>query len=597
MHMFTTDVKRIVADAPSAWLLVGLLLALGASPARADAGFQRDLDRASAISVTGSVAETRAALDALAPRLGSATPLQRAQYQLLHARNLALSGRSEESERVLDEVLAQPPTNAVAIRGYGLAANIAMIGRRWERAFELLAKGLALEPDLDDPDGMVTLLTVASYIHAQAGQPGRALDYARRSLEFAGRTGSGRNRCLAQHRIAYAFKRAGDDDEAERHYRLAIAECEAAHDPIVQGVAQSGLADLLRQSGQPDQADALFAEAIARLDASGYAVGVDEARFYQARLRFAQGRDSEAERNLVELLPRLDHHAHLDYLAEGEEMLATIAIRRGRSAEAVERLTKALATRERHLDRERAMHLAFLGVEFDLQLKEQELALLREQARAAGLEREAQRQQLRQQILVGAMAALVAMVLALLLVQARRERRRLVAQARHDGLTGLDNHTWFFERTGRDLADAARNGRPLTLALADIDYFKQVNDQHGHPAGDAVLRRVARELVAAFGDRAHLGRVGGEEFAIAFLGVPADEAVVLLQQFRRRLEEARPGPDGSVLTMSYGLASRRPGDTVETLRARADDALYRAKQGGRDRLVVADDPLAEAPVT
>jgi diguanylate cyclase (GGDEF)-like protein len=590
-------VNGALGDIRRARWVAALLLAVAAASAWADAEFQRDLERASAINVTGSVAETRAALDALAPRLDSATPVQQAKYKLLLARNLVLSGRSEESERVLDEVLAQPPSTAVAIRGYGLAANIAMLSRRWERAFDLLAKGLALEPDLDDPEGMVTLLTVASYIHAQAGQPEQALEYARRSLEFAERTGSGRNRCLGHHRVAYAFKRAGTNDEAERAYRLAIGECEAAHDPILKGVAQSGLADLLRQAGQLDQADALFAEAISSLEASGYAIGVDEARFFEARLRFAQDRDAEAQRILLDLLPRLGEHAHLDYLAEGQEMLAKIAIRRGRSAEAAERLAEALATRERHLDRERAMRLAFLGVEFDLQLKEQELALLREQARVAGLEREAQRQQLRQQLLVGAVAVLVALVLALLLAQARRERGRLVAQARHDGLTALDNHTWFFERTRRSLEAAAHDKVPLTLVLADIDYFKQVNDQHGHPAGDQVLRRVAQELVAAFGDRAHLGRVGGEEFAIALRGVPAHEAVVLLQQFRRRLEEARPGPDGSPLTMSYGLASRRPGDTVETLRARADEALYRAKQAGRDRLVVADDPQAKAPVT
>ncbi len=574
-----------------------LLLALVSTMAHADADFQRDLERAKALNVGASVADTREILDALAPRLDQASPEQHGEYVILRARNLVLSGNGDEAARLLDALLEDPPTPAIAIRAHSLAANIAMIGRRWERAFELLAKGLALEPDFGDPAGVTDLLSVAAYIHAQAGQPQRAIEYARRSIALAERSGLSRSRCVALHRAAYAFKRAGEYASAEDHYRRAVAECVRVGDPVLKATAQSGLADLLRREGRLDDADALFSVAIAGLEASGYALGLAEARFFESQLRFAQGRYAEAERNLLDVLPRLSEQAHLDYLAEGQEMLAKIAIRLGRSAEAAERLAEALATRERHLDRERAMHLAFLGVEFDLQLKEQELALLREQARVAGLEREAQRQQLHQQILIGVLAVLVAMGLALLLVQARRERRRLVAQARQDGLTGLDNHTWFFERTGRDLADAARMGRPLTLVLADIDHFKQVNDQHGHPAGDAVLRRVSRELVAAFGDRAHLGRVGGEEFAIAFLGVSADETVVLLQRFRRRLEEARPGPDGSVLTMSYGLASRRPGVTVDMLRARADDALYRAKRGGRDRLVVADDPLAEAPVT
>lgn len=579
------------------WMAAAALLALASPQVQADALFQRDLERAKALNVTASVADTRAVLDALAPRLEQATPEQRGEYLVLRARNLVLSGRGDEAARLIDGLLADPPTSAIAIRAHGLAANIAMIGRRWERAFDLMAKGLALEPDLDDPGGMADLLGIAASIHAQAGESRRAIDYATRSLAFAERADLPRNRCVALHRLAYALKRAGEDASAEDHYRRAVSGCERAGDPILQATAQSGLADLLRQEGRLEEADALFAVAIAGLEASGYAIGLAEARFFESRLRFAQGRDDEADRHLAELVPRLRGHAHLDYLSEALEMRAAIARRQGRAVDAADLLVATLATRQEHLDRERAMRLAFLGVEFDLQLKEQELALLREQARVTRLEQEAQRQQLRQQILIGTVAVLVAAVLALLLFRARRERGRLVARARQDGLTGLDNHTWFFERTGLALAEAGRDGIPLTLVLADIDHFKQVNDRHGHPAGDEVLRRVAALLGESFGGRASLGRVGGEEFAVALRGVPADEAIVLLQRFRRRLEEARPGPEGSPLTMSFGLAVRRPGDTVESLRARADDALYRAKQAGRDRLVVADDPLAAAPVT
>lgn len=588
-------------DTRDRWLRRGraavLLFALACPAVFADAEFEREIEQAKALNVTASVAETRVVLDRLAARLDQATPEQRAEYQLLHARNLVLSGRRDEAMEVLDELLASAPTNALAIRAHGLAANVAMIGRHWERAFELLASGLALEPDLGDPDGMIQLLTVAAYIHAQAGQPQRAIDYAKRALEFAERSGSARDRCLALHRIGYALKRAREDASAEEHYQRAVAECAAASDPILHAIAQSGLADLLRQEGRLDDADALFAEAIAGLEATGYAIGIAEARFFEARLRFAQGRYDDARRNLTELLPSLRGHSHLDYLSESLELLATIAQRQGRAADAADLLVEALATREQHLDRERAMNLAFLGVEFDLQLKEQELALLREQARVAQLQQQAQRQQMRQQILIGAVAVLVAAVLALLLVHARRERRRLVMRARQDGLTGLDNHTWFFERTAGSLAAAAREGRSLVLVLADIDHFKQVNDLHGHPAGDEVLRRVASLLVEVFDGRASLGRVGGEEFAVALAGASSDEAVELLQRFRRRLAEARPGPDGSPLTMSFGLASRRPGDTVESLRARADDALYRAKQSGRNRLVAAEAPFADAPAT
>lgn len=581
---------------PARVCLAAVLFVLVVPVASADADFQQDLDRAKALNVSASVAETRVVLDLLAARLDQATPEQRAEYQLLHARNLVLAGQSDEGARVLDDLLAQPPTTALAIRAYGLAANIAMIARQWERAFEQMARGLALEPDMNDPDGMVGLLIIAAYVHAQAGQPQRAIDYAKRSLEFAELTGSPRNLCLALHRIGYAQKRAREDLPAEDHYRRAVGKCAEAGDLIIGAVAKSGLADLLRQDGQLDAAEALFNEAIENLTRSGYEVGLVEARFFRSRLLFAQGRYDEVEAILTRIDPQLESNGQLDYLAEAFEMLATVARMRGRDDQVAEWLTRAMATRARHLDSERAIHLAFLGVEFDLQLKEQELALLREQSRVAGLEKEAQRQQLRLRLLVGVAATLVAVMLALLLFQARRERRRLLGLSRRDGLTGLENHSWFFAGLRRSL-ESLEGGSTLVLALADIDHFKLVNDRHGHPAGDEVLKRVAGILAESIGARGHLGRVGGEEFGISFPGMSMSEAVVTLQQLRRQLEEARPGPAGAPLTMSFGLAMARAGEAVESLRMRADGALYRAKQEGRDRLIVADGALPEAPVT
>lgn len=573
-----------------------LLLAVVFFPASADPGFQEDLERAKVLNVSGSVGETREALDALASRLDVATPVQRAEYQLMHARNLVLSGQGDEAARILDELLAHPPNTALAIRAYGLAANIAMIARQWERSFELMARGLALEPDMSDPDGLVGLLVIASYVHAQAGQSERAIDYATRSLELVERTGSARNRCLALHRIGYANKRARNDAVAETHYRRAIEKCVEAGDRIVGAVAQSGLADLLRQKGEFDEADALFQRAIASLAEAGYATGLNEARFFRSRLMYAEGRYDEAEAILLDIAPMLETDGVLDYLAEGFEMLATIARRRGRDDQVAEWLTRAIATRTRHLDSERAIHLAFLGVEFDLQLKEQELALLREQARAAELERETQRQQLRLRLLVGVVAVLVAVVLALLLIHAGRDRRRLLDLARRDGLTGLGNHSWFYSKLARDL-EAGGVGATLVLVLADIDHFKEVNDRHGHPVGDEVLRRVARVLEESVGARGRLGRVGGEEFGIALPNASVPEAIVMVQGLRARLAEARPGPAGALLTMSFGLALAKAGEDIESLRHRADSALYRAKLEGRDRLVVAGGQQPEAPAT
>ncbi len=572
------------------WFLLPLLLL--ANAAGADEGFQRDLDHASKLSVTASWQETDAVLDTLRPRLGEASDQQRAAFMLLQARNLALAGQLDDSLRVVDELIAQPLAPAQGIRAHGLGANVAMLARRYERSFELLGKGLALEPDLDDLDGLIGLISVASYMHAQAGQSQRAIEYGLRSLELANQSGNVRDRCLTTMRLAFAYKIAPEADEAESHYRRAIDLCEEAGDPVLKGVARSGLGDLLRQQGRLDDARPLFEEAIVGLAAAGYAVGLAEARYYQARLLLARGQLEEAQRSLTGLADGFRTAEHWDYLAESQRMLADIARRSGDADTAAELLLGALAAREKHVDRERALHLAFLGVEFDLQFKEQELALLREQARVAGLEEISQRQQMRLQLLGATVAALVALVFGLRLLHTRRERRRLLELSRRDGLTGLNNHTWFFEIASQDLQRAHQDGHPLTLILADIDHFKQVNDRYGHPAGDQALRRVAELLRASFDAHGSVGRLGGEEFGISLPSTSLDNVQSLLQQCRERMAAARPGPDGSQITMSFGIAALRAGESFEALRAHADEALYQAKTSGRDRVVLAADTLA-----
>jgi diguanylate cyclase (GGDEF)-like protein len=576
------------------WRFLLLLFLLLGNGAHADESFQQDLERATKLSVTAPWQQTQEVLDVLRPRLGSATDRQRADFLQLQARNLSLAGRLEDSLRVVDELLAVPLNRAQNIRAHGLGANVAMLARRYERSFELLGKGLALEPDLDDPDGLVGLLSVASYIHAQAGQPQRAIEYGLRSLEFAQVTGNVRDRCVTTQRIAFAYKVAADPTQAEAFYRRAIEACEEAGDPVFGGVAKSGLGDLLRQQGRLDEADAMFAQAIAGLEAAGFSVGLAEARYYQARLLLARGQFDAVRDNLAGLADGFRTRAHWDYLAESNRMLAEVARREGDAQTATALLLDALDAREKHLDRERSLHLAFLGVEFDLQFKEQELALLREQARGAQLQEEAQRQRLRLHLLGATVAILTALVLALLLLHTRRERRRLLDLSRHDGLTGLNNHTWFFEIAGEELQNAHRDGRPLTLLLTDIDFFKQVNDLHGHPAGDEVLRRVAELLRESFDAHGSIGRIGGEEFGISLPSTSVQQAQSLLQQFRVRLAQANPGPEGGPITMSFGVAGLRDGENFDQLRARADDALYGAKQTGRDRVVVAADPPPSA---
>lgn len=171
---------------------------------------------------------------------------------------------------------------------------------------------------------------------------------------------------------------------------------------------------------------------------------------------------------------------------------------------------------------------------------------------------------------------------------ARSRAVRLATEAQKlantDPLTGLPNRRCTFDRLEAMIAVAENCGSPLSAILFDIDYFKTVNDTHGHGVGDAVLQQVA-ELARAQSRRGDiLGRIGGEEFVWLVAGMSGQSVRQLAERLRSAVEEGTKGSQLPSVTISVGLAHFRPGDSCESLLARADAALYAAKEDGRNRV-------------
>ncbi|QHT56209.1 diguanylate cyclase [Cellulomonas sp. H30R-01] len=175
-----------------------------------------------------------------------------------------------------------------------------------------------------------------------------------------------------------------------------------------------------------------------------------------------------------------------------------------------------------------------------------------------------------------------------------RLRAELVDQATRDGLTGLHNRRALGQRLAEAVDDAGRTGRPLSMVLVDVDHFKAVNDSHGHAVGDAVLAAVGRELAAATRDGETAARLGGEEFVLLLPGVTATEATRRADDVRARCAGLRV-PSGRApvrLTLSAGVATLAPGGTADDMLRAADDAMYAAKDAGRDQVVGAAEPAS-----
>ena len=175
-------------------------------------------------------------------------------------------------------------------------------------------------------------------------------------------------------------------------------------------------------------------------------------------------------------------------------------------------------------------------------------------------------------------------------------QRQMSESALRDGLTRAFNKRYFIDRIESEFQYAVRHSAPLSLIFLDIDHFKKINDQHGHQAGDQVLAQLATLVMSMLGEEEIFARYGGEEFAVVARGVELEPAAARSERLRAAVEAHgfKFGETSLPVTISVGVA-RAPGPGMASsgdLVARADEAMYTAKRGGRNRVCTSDGDAA-----
>lgn len=169
---------------------------------------------------------------------------------------------------------------------------------------------------------------------------------------------------------------------------------------------------------------------------------------------------------------------------------------------------------------------------------------------------------------------------------------QLRKEAEIDPLTGLFNRHYLYQRIQQEISLSEKRGTPVSMIAVDIDHFKYVNDIWGHPVGDEVLERTASLMKTAIRGTDFLARIGGEEFVALLPGTDAEGALTVARKMHRSLND-HPHPRVGKVTASFGVALRETGEDFLQWYKRADEAVYSAKRGGRNRVVLAGETTPE----
>ncbi len=565
------------------YLLGTVLLILATSAFAAD--LDERIEQARQLSLSDPAGSGWALLQELEAERQDASPEQQAEIELIILRSLALKGELDQALERASALAERPIEIDLRISAMRLAANIAMNAGRFETAFNQLVNALNLLEGVDSPQNEVSIFGLASFFHSRSGDSWLAVDYGEQAVASAQRADDSRLKCTAMAWLAYAHA-AQENRELARDLSLRAREfCDEAQDLVTGAFVSNLLARIALDSGQLDQAEQ-HVERAAAMNLGTYRDGQIESKLIRARLHLQRGEYQESLARYRALVTQLSSDLRIDRLAEALDGAAASAAQLGEMESAVEFHKRHVDALRSHLERTRSLEMAQLSTAFDRASREQNIALLREQQRVNDLTEKSRVQRQRLRILAAAGVLIVIVLLFAWLVHALRERRHFRQLSDRDSLTQLYNHTRFFKQLDRELPQL--RGRSLALIMADIDHFKQVNDRFGHQIGDEVLRQTARVLRDVFGAEELIGRIGGEEFAVRLLGCSQTEAIQRVQILQERLAGRTRRRTDPPITMSFGLGMAEPGESLESLRQRTDHALYRAKQQGRNRALLAE---------
>lgn len=510
--------------------------------------------------------------------------------QLVRAYAFDLAGTPAEGMAITERVIQfaqqlqhqQLFIQALVVRG---VLQLSLVN--YVAALQDLMRAYQLAPTTGD--GVVTKGHIAGYIalvYEYRREHELSIPYFEEAVAFHQQQNSPVEVSIALYGLGKAHSKLGDYAVGKSKLQQSLQLAEAAGDEQGVAYAQKELAAIALLQLDPEHAKTLLLQALASFEQANNRYMLLDTQLQLGRIALQAGETTTAEKHLQQAMHFADpEHMPIQH-AEVQRLQAEWLSQTGQNDEAYQ-LLKTASQRLTELQREEStqlLHQLRTQNELDSRMLENELLQKELELQQSLVSNQARHQRLLTTLLIGAITG--SLLLLFLLTRIWWQRKRLHQLAHFDSLTSLPNRHFTLKLLDQQLRLASRHHYPLSVAMLDLDHFKQINDQFGHATGDQLLRDFAAECQKLLRASDVIGRIGGEEFLAILPHTTVDAAASVLEKIRKMTEQlaSRYHEPSMITTVSIGVCGFSGYDNADTLMLSADQALYEAKENGRNQL-------------
>ncbi|RDI98659.1 GGDEF domain-containing protein [Dyella solisilvae] len=512
--------------------------------------------------------------------------------RFLDAWQAAFEGNDSRAVTALRVIAEQASSPAVRLRSLALMVNIFGFSHRYEEAFIQLNRLTELLPQVSDKGARYAALGEAAQLLIFSHHYKQALEYADQMLQ---NLPTGKNGCHAAKYRLQALVYSGDAQLTTGQFQQAIDLCTQDNDWIYAAAVRNEMAAFLLQQGRATEAIRVMEEHYDEVRNYQYSAQTQYTELLLAEGYFSLNDLAKARKFALASIDSNVENTYSEPLSKAYELLYRIENKLGHKAEALTYHEKYMAADKGYLSDATAGALAYETIKQQVQAQKNQVDVLNRENQILQLQRQLDSTAVKTGRLYIALLLTVLVSAVLWLFRVKRSQLRFKRLATQDSLTNICSRQHFVDETELVLRQAGKVSRSACLILLDLDHFKQVNDTHGHVMGDLVLKRAVAACQHHLRSSDLFGRLGGEEFAIMMPDCSATTAVERAERIREAIAATPLWGETRhvVITASFGVAcTDASGFELRQLMIDADNALYRAKRGGRNCVVYGDEPDA-----